>query len=228
MKGRTRSRSGGRFGRGDPPLGGRRSRARALWLGATGAAAVALVAFLLQSRPRGMGQGLHRAPPVHGENAVLDSVRAADARKDWVAGLVWSERLGAFRPRDSGVLLARGTAWSNFAIGARPSRAIPRPAVRTSLERTACQIRALGLTDSAAMLARDEREWMEAVQHLGQLQEVQGLPGDALLAYELMRRRRTDEPVGMLRATWLRAMLRDPIHPDTTLYDRRMRQMRLR
>ena len=124
-------------------------------------------------------------------------------------------------PLDSRILQVRGTAWSNYGIGQPQVRAIPRSAVRTSLERTACQIRALGLTDSAAMFAHTPEDWMNAVQRLGELQEVQGLPGDALLAYELMRRRTRGEPVAMVRAYWLRAMLHNPTHPDTSEWDRR-------
>lgn len=159
---------------------------------------------------------------------MFDSLSTAQNRRDWPAALLWAERLAPRHPRASPVLLARASAWSNYGIDQRPYRVHPRPALRTCLERIACQIRAIELADSAAMFARDVVEWTEAVQRLGQLQEIQGSPGDALVAFELIRRRRRDEPVAVLRATWLRAMIRDPIRPDTTLWDLRMRQLGLR
>jgi hypothetical protein len=205
----------------------RRRGPRSWALSGAGLLVVALAILALLQRSN------HRVPiPVAGPvvlstQALMENLEESDRRRDWEGSLYWAERIGAVRPRDSGVLLSRGSAWSNYGIGQRQARAIPRPAVRTSLERTACQIRAFGLVDSAAIFARNYDEWIGAVQQLGRLQEVQGLPGDALLAFELIRRRVRGEPVALLRTHWLRAMLHDPVHPDTSEWDRRMRGLGL-
>ena len=160
-----------------------------------------------------------------GERALLDSLQAADARKDWVTTLRFAERLGALRPRESSVYLARGTAWSNYAVAQRPGRAIARSALRTSLERIECLNRALALTDSAGMSARTSEQWVKAMRRLADMDETIGLPGDALLADESIKQRAPGEIEPALRAYWLRALFYDPVHPDTSEWDRRMRSL---
>ena len=159
---------------------------------------------------------------------MLDSLKAADARKDWVSTLLWAERLGAKRPLDHGVLLARGTAWSNYAIDQRPGRLRPRPALRTSLERVGCLRRALGLVDSSSMAANTPARWLDSGERLARLYETLGLPGDALLAYETIKQRMPGKLSPAMRAYWLRALLYDPVNPDTSEYHRRMQSLGLR
>jgi hypothetical protein len=84
------------------------------------------------------------------------------------------------------------------------------------------------LTDSAGIVAPTEPQWINAMHHLGDLEESLGLPGDALLAHEAVKQRKPDEMKSALRAYWLRALLYDPVNPDTSAFDRRMREMHLR
>lgn len=157
--------------------------------------------------------------------AMLDSLKAADARRDWVAAVDWAERLAVRHPRDPALLLARATAWSNFGVAQRPMRTRMRPALRTSLERIACQRRAFTLADSAAMAARDDAAWVRAMTMLGEMEETLGLPGDALIVYEMIKQRKPDETPAALRAYWLRALLYDPVDPDTSAWDAYQRRI---
>lgn len=159
------------------------------------------------------------------DRAMLDSLRAADARGDWVATLDWAERLGAKRPNDSWILRARGTAWSNYAVAQRPGRVLKRPALRTSLERSDCMKHALGLLDSAATAANSGPLWLDAMARLAECEETLGLPGDALLVYERVKQRLPDQIAPAMRAYWLRALLYDPVHPDTSAWDRHLRSI---
>jgi hypothetical protein len=168
------------------------------------------------------------AGTAYDERTILDSLQATDARQDRVSTLVWSERLGRVRPRDSAVLLARSTAWSNFALARRPGRALARPALRTSLERMACLQRAVGLMDSSALNAGATAQWVESGERLAQLYETLGLPGDALIAHEAIKQRFPDEMGPALRAYWLRALFYDPVNPDTSAYHQRMKSLGLR
>jgi hypothetical protein len=163
--------------------------------------------------------------PALADAAMLDSLKAADARQDWVAVLHWAELLAVRHPRDPALLLARATAWSNFGVAQRPMRTRERPALRTSLERIACQRRAFALADSAAMAARDDAGWVRAITSLGEMEETLGLPGDALLAYEMIKQRVPDEVHPALRAYWLRALLYDPVDPDTSAWDAYQRRI---
>jgi hypothetical protein len=184
-------------------------------------AVIALVVTVVIVRTRGPGgvAPITSAP----DQVLLDSLQAADARRDWVTTLMWAERLGAVRPRDHGVLLARGTAWSNFAVDQRVGRVRPRPALRTSLERMACMARALRLIDSSLVAADTPARWLESGTRIAQLHEALGLPGDALIAYESMKQRLPNEPAPAMRAYWMRALFYDPVHPDTSEWDRYMR-----
>jgi hypothetical protein len=166
--------------------------------------------------------------PTAGERTILDSLKAADERRDWVSTLLWVERLGQLRPHDHGVLLARGTAWSNYAVDQRPGRVFPRPALRTSLERIACLRRAVGLMDSSSQVAGDRARWLDSGERLAQLYENLGLPGDALIAYETMKQREPDAMAPAMRAYWLRALFYDPVAPDTSAYRERMKRLGLR
>ncbi|MBI3540062.1 MAG: hypothetical protein HY076_07295, partial [Candidatus Eisenbacteria bacterium] len=141
--------------------------------------------------------------------ALTDSLRIADATHDWVSTLRFAEALGRIEPLQHAVLLARGTAWSNFAIAARPWQTIERPALRTSLERVTCLARAMTLTDSAGIVARTTGQWIAATQHLADLEESMGLPGDALMALESIKAKQPDQLQALLRAYWLRAVLFD-------------------
>jgi hypothetical protein len=205
-----------------PPPPGRGLRR----LGTIALVALPIIVAALLLRPRGdkpHPRGAREATIA--DMAMLDSLRVADARRDWVTSLFWAERLGARRPRDHGVLLARGTAWSNYALDQRPGRVLARPALRTSLERTECMGRALTLVDSAAMAARVPGKWVDAMMRLGHIEETLGLPGDALIAYEAVRQQLRDESAPALRAYWLRALFYDPVNPDTSEWDRRMRRL---
>lgn len=159
---------------------------------------------------------------------MLQNLEAADVRRDWVTALLWAERLGARRPRDSMVLRARATAWSNYAVARRPTRALERPALRTSLDRSACMRRALVLFDSAATSATTAPLWLDAMVRLAECDETLGLPGDALLVYETVKQRLPDQIAPALRAYWVRALLYDPIHPDTSAWDQHMRRIGMR
>jgi len=162
------------------------------------------------------------------DRALLDSLEAADQRRDWVAALRWAERLGRLRGNDHGVLLARGTAWTNYATAQRPSRVYPRPALRLSLERIACQRRAIGLMDSSSRVAPDAKRWIDSGQRLADLYDALGLPGDALITCETMKQRQPDAMAPAMRAYFLRAAFYDPVHPDTSEYHERMKRMGLR
>lgn len=171
-----------------------------------------------------------RRPPATGraaiedvaDHAMLDSLYAADARQDWVRTLVWAERLGARRPFDHGVLLARGTAWRNYAVSQGLGRVRPRPALRTSLERMACTRRAIELMDSSSIAASTTARWLDSGQRLADLYQTLGLPGDALVAYETIKERLPNEMPPAMRAYWLRAVFYDPVHPDTSEWNRHM------
>ena len=159
---------------------------------------------------------------------MFDSLMAADRRRDRASTLLWIERLGRLRPRDHEVLLARGTAWSDYAVEQRPRRVAARPALRTSLQRTECLRRAVGLMDSSARLAAKPSGWLAARDRLGQLYENLGLPGDALIVYEGIKQRMPDELGPAWRAYWLRALFYDPVSPDTSAYHERIRSLGLR
>ena len=186
--------------------------------------ALPIVVAALILRPRGDGPG--RTGPTINDTAMLDSLRAADAKKDWVAALLWAERIGVRHPQDQGVMLARGTAWSNYAIDQRPGRVRPRQALRNSLQRMRCLRRALGLMDSSAMATRDSSRWMNSGVRLAQVNETIGLSGDALIAYETIKQRMPLEFGPALRAYWLRALCYDPVNPDTTEWHRRRIRLR--
>lgn len=204
--------------------GGRRGRLAVALLVVVGA--VAAITLLL--RPRTPAPGGAPPAPTADERVILDSLKASDQRRDWVSTLLWVERLGRLRPRDHGVLLARGTAWSNYAVDQRPSRVFPRPALRTSLERVECLRRAVGLMDSSSQVAGDRTRWLDSGERLAQLFENLGLPGDALIAYETMKQREPDAMSPAMRAYWLRALFYDPVNPDTSAYRERMRSLGLR
>ncbi|HKQ59427.1 MAG TPA: hypothetical protein VJY35_16305 [Candidatus Eisenbacteria bacterium] len=154
------------------------------------------------------------------DQVLLDSLEAADARHDWVRGLVVAERLAQLHPLDHGVLLARGTLWSNYAVDQRQGRVRPRPAMRTSLERMACMRRAIGLIDSSSISANTDQRWLDSGTRLARLYEALGLPGDALVAYETIKQRLPNEVAPAMRAYWMRALFYDPVHPDTSEWDR--------
>lgn len=184
---------------------------------------IIVAALLLRPRketPSGSGRGTTTV-----DRAMLDSLVAADARKDRVSTLRWAERLGELYPRDHDVLLARGTAWSDYAVEQRTGRTLPRPALRTSLERSECIRRALALMDSSARAATAPAKWLESVNRLAELEETLGLPGEALVAYENVKRRLPEAFGPALRAYWLRAVLYDPVHPDTSEWHQRMRSL---
>lgn len=187
--------------------------------------AVAAVALL---RPRLREPERPAQSTVADERTILDSLQAADARRDWVSTVLWSERLGRIRPRDHAVLIARGSAWSNYAVDQRPGRVFPRPALRTSLERMECQRRAVGLMDSSALATGELAQWLDSGERLAQLYEHLGLPGDALLAYETIKHRLPDELGPAIRAYWLRALFYDPVDPDTSAYHERMKSLGVR
>lgn len=212
---RARSRGAAR-----PAAGGsrppRRLRARIVVL--TGIALVLVVATLLL-RPQRPGERF-MAPASATDFALRDSLAAADASRDWVRAVRWAERLGARRPYDHTVLLARGIVWSNFAIDQRRDRLRPRPALRTSLERIGCMRRSLGLIDSSSVAADTRKRWVDSGNGLAGTYETLGLPGDALIAYETIKQRLPDERYPAMRAYMLRALLYDPVHPDTSELDR--------
>jgi hypothetical protein len=186
--------------------------------------AIALVVVALLLRPRRPVPGTSPPAMAKDDRVILDNLKAADARKDWVTTLYWAERLGARHPRDSGVLLARGTAWNNYAVAQRPSLALERPALRTSLERMECMRRALVLTDSAGMAAQTPLQWADANKRLAEHDGTLGLTGDELLAYETIKQRQPDDMDAAMRAYFMRAIFYDPVHPDTSEWDRYMRQ----
>lgn len=185
--------------------------------------AIGIVVVALLVRPRGPAPGSSAPAMPKDDRNILDNLKAADARKDWVTTLLWAERLGARHPRDSGVLLARGNAWNNYAVAQRPSRALERPALRTSLERMEGMRRALLLTDSAGMAAQTPLQWADATKRLAEYDGWLGLSGDELLAYEVIKQRRPDDMNAAMRTYFLRANFYDPVHPDTSEWDRYMR-----
>jgi len=191
--------------------------------------ALPLILAALLLRPRGNGPGPAPSATATPYQVLVDSLKVADARRDWVTTLMLAERMGELRPRDHAVLLARGTAWSNFAIDQRGGRLHARPAVRLSLERMECLRHALALMDSSAMVAPDSSRWLDSGDHLAQLNETLGLPGDALIAYEMIKQRMPHVIAPALRAYWLRALCYDPVHPDTSeWHQRRMEAERVR
>lgn len=185
---------------------------------------VGLAAVILLG-PRRQAPGPPGVSPTATEFAILDSIKAANARRDWVSTLSWVERLGRTRPHDPAVLHSRGTAWSNYAVDQRPRRVHPRPALRTSLERTECLRRAVGLMDSSTRLAVEPVQWLESAERLAELYEGLGLPGDALAAYETIEQRLPDELAPAMRAYWLRTLFHDPVSPDTSAYQVRMKRL---
>jgi hypothetical protein len=220
---RTKSRRDGER----PPA---RSRPRPPWhhpgrlvTAALIALSIIVAALLLRAHGNTANHAL-RAVTID-DQALLDSLVAANARRDWESALFWAERLGPRRPRDHYVLLARGTAWNNYAVEQRPGRALARPALRTSLQRMDCLRRALSLSDSSAKVARGRDKWVESMMRLGHINETLGLSGDALIAYETVKQRLPDELGSAYRAYWLRALFYDPVHPDTSEWDRRMRSL---
>lgn len=181
-----------------------------------------------------VGAYLHWRPPATGpkgsrlaadsDQAALDSLKAADARRDWVAALTWAERLGRRHPNDHGILLASGIAWTNYATDQRMGRVFPRPPLRTSLERIDCQRRAIALMDSSARAARDAQRWIASGERLADLYDVLGLPGDALIHFEVIKQQQPDAMGPVVRAYMLRALFYDPLNPDTTKYHQMMEQ----
>lgn len=143
-----------------------------------------------------------------------DSLSAAEARGDWVAGLAWAERLAAAEPRDAGALRDLSVAWHNRATLERPSPVGPRSALRNSIERAACELRAFTLAESAASVALNPEDWGNAERWRGQMLEYIGLPGDASTTYDGILRRRADDGDARLRMMWLLVHLRDPQAPD--------------
>jgi hypothetical protein len=194
-------------------------------LGTAALVALPIIVAALLLRPHGDKPDRTSRATTIDDQAMLDSLRLADARRDWVTSLYWAELLGARRPRDYFVLFARGTAWSNYALDQRPSRALARPALRTSLERVGCTRRALTLLDSAGMVVSQPDKWVKSMIRLGQIDETMGLPGDALITYEAVKQRLPDQIDAAMRAYWLRALFYDPVNPDTSEWDRRMRRL---
>ena len=184
--------------------------------------ALLITVALMRSRRPGSQSTAPITPAT--DRVLLDSLQAADARRDWVTTLRFAEHLGVMHPLDHGVLLARGTAWSNYAVDQRVGRVRPRPALRTSLERTACMRRAVGLMDSSSIAADTEARWLDSGTRLAQLYEALGLTGDALIAYETIKQRLPNEPAPAMRAYWMRALFYDPVHPDTSEWDRYMKR----
>lgn len=189
--------------------------------------ATAIITVMLM-RPRAPEPGGPSSDTATEEAMILDSLQATDRRRDWVSALYWAERLGRLRPRDHEVLLARGRAWSNFAVDQRPGRVHSRPALRTSLDRMGALQRAVGLIDSSARLAGQPALWLESGEHIAELYETLALPGDALIVYETIKQRMPDEQAPAMRAYWLRALFYDPVDPDTSAYHQRMKSLGLR
>lgn len=215
----TRSR---RKSRPAPPPRARRP-GRERWIAVAVGSAV-LVGAVLWIRRTSSPPARPPIAPTASEIVLLDSLRAADARHDWPSGLLWAERLAITRPLDHGVLLARGKAWANYAIEPRAGRRLARPALRTSLERTACLVRAIGLVDSSSRAASSLDRWLESGTTLAEDYLMLGLPGEALLAYETIQDRSPDKEWPAMRAYWIRTLLYDPVNPDTSEYhERRMR-----
>lgn len=198
-----------------------------------GGAGVRLAALFLALAITGLAATLYlrshrpasRSKEASPERAILDSLKAADARADWVSTLLWVERLGRLRPRDAAVLRSRGTAWSNYAVDQRPRRVYSRPAVRTSLERIEHLGHAAVLMDSSVQVAAEPDEWLESGERLAELYENLGLPGDALAAYEIVKERMPDEMSPAMHVYWLRARFYDPVHPDTSAYHEQMQRL---
>jgi len=185
---------------------------------------VALAGFVTwRVRPFGLGRTASDR-----DHELLDSLKAVDRRHDWVSAVRIAERLGRTHETEHGVLLARGVAWTNYAMEQRPGRVYPRPALRTSLERIACQRRAIGLLESSSRAAGDADQWIESGRRLGDLYDTFGLPGDALITYETIKQRQPDALEPAMRAYFLRAMMYDPVHPDTVEYHEELKRMRAR
>jgi hypothetical protein len=174
-------------------------------------------------RPLGLGRTVSDR-----DHVLLDSLQAADQRHDWVAAVRIAERLGRTHPNDHGVLFARGVAWTNYAMEQRPGRIHPRPPLRTSLERIACQRRAIGLLDSSSRATSDADRWIDSGRRLADLYDTFGLPGDALITYEIIKLRQPEAVAPAVRAYFLRAMIHDPFHPDTSAYHEQLKRMGLR
>jgi hypothetical protein len=159
------------------------------------------------------------AGPAVNPGVLRDSLSAAEARGDWVAGLAWAERLAAAQPRDAGALRDLSVAWHNRATLERPSTTGPRPALRNSIERAACQVRAFALADSAASVALSPEDWANAEMWRGQMLEYLGMPVDASTTYEGILGRRADNGDARLRLMWLLVHMRDPQAPDRIQLD---------
>jgi len=185
---------------------------------------IVLAGFVVwRVRPFGLGRSASDR-----DHVLLDSLKAVDQRHDWVAAVRIAEQLGRTHANDHGVLFARGVAWTNYAMEQRPGRIHPRPALRTSLERIACQRRAIGLLDSSSRATSDADRWIDSGRRLADLYDTFGLPGDALITYEIIKLRQPEALAPAVRAYFLRAMIYDPVHPDTSAYHEQLKRMGLR
>ena len=208
---------------GGPSRSPARNRRGRLWIMAAVVIASLAAGAYLRWRPPAAGPGGSR-PAANSDEAMLDSLKAADARRDWIAALTWADRLGRRRPNDHGILLARGIAWTNYATDQRMGRVFPRPPLRTSLERIDCQRRAIALMDSSARAAHDAERWIASGERLADLYDVLGLPGDALIHFEIIKQQQPDALGPVVRAYMLRALFYDPLNPDTSQYHQIMEQ----
>lgn len=121
----------------------------------------------------------------------LDSVRivaawfeAANARGDWPEALRLAERLAATLPTNSLAIRQLALAEHNLRNPLPSPRHGQRPMLRTSLDRARAEITTTALLDSAARVATTPADRARAYFWLGKVREYQGLPLDALRAYE--------------------------------------------
>jgi tetratricopeptide (TPR) repeat protein len=179
-----------------------RPRAARLLVAAGAIAAIAL--GLRFAAPRLAAKPAGTAPP--SAAALAESVRVAEAARDWARVLSHVERLAALEPRSAKYRLGLGVAWNNYAwAGGRSERS----GARTSLERAEFQRLAFQHLDSAAALARGEQEIALIRVMRGQMYEALGLPLDALAQYQDALRHAPGDRLTAARAARIAARLRE-------------------
>ena len=151
---------------------------------------------------------------------LLDSLRAAEGRRDGGAGVRFASEMVRREPRNSTYLLRLATELNNYAwTGTSYGRA--RTAMRTSLDRRAVFDYCFTLLDSAAVLTRDPRELVTIRRVRGQLYELVGLPLDALAIYQDIEHGAPGDPLTRGRMAWVNDHLHDPLTPDAEWLRRR-------
>jgi len=149
-----------------------------------------------------------------GAQALADSTDAATRRGDWDTALVFAQELARTAPQISGAHRKLAIAWHNYATGFRTVHGDARSATRTSMDKIACEVRALAAADSARALAANDDEWASSAEVYAKTLEYLGLPLDAYGIYTQILQRKPDHAFAQQRAFWLQEHLKNPLLPD--------------